>query len=108
MHGTKNGQLINGVTAATLTVSQPGNYYAIVTENTSCNANVTTETISVSHPQTFTLTIGETSTYTACTSTDINLGVVELRASIADGTSVIVPVSEYIYFSKEWQKIILQ
>lgn len=100
----QNGQLINGVTAATLTVSQPGNYYAIVTENTSCNANVTTETISVSHPQTFTLTIGETSTYTACTSTDINLGVVELRASIADGTSVIVPVSEYIYFSKEWQK----
>ena len=100
----KDNVEIAGETGSALTITQPGDYYARVTQTggscavTSKNSEITT----VVSPVSFEVTIDYTGAYESCVSTSTTLGVNKIEAIAADGTATDVTLALADTFNYQW------
>jgi len=100
----RNGVEINGEITNSLTVSQPGNYYAEVSQTGgSCAISTkSSETITVVSPVSFNILTDYTEDYTSCVSTSITLGVQRIEAVASDGGITDVTDALRNAFAYQW------
>ncbi|MGB3143493.1 MAG: gliding motility-associated C-terminal domain-containing protein [Maribacter sp.] len=101
----RNNVEIAGETNSTLSITQPGDYYAQVTQTggtcaiTSKNSEITR----VVSPVSFEVTIDYTESYESCVNTSMTLGVSKIDAIAADGTATDVTLALADAFAYQWQ-----
>ncbi|MCG2459219.1 gliding motility-associated C-terminal domain-containing protein [Flavobacteriaceae bacterium F89] len=102
----KDGTAISGATSNTLDVTQPGSYYAEVSQTGgACSATIIqSETTTVVAPASFEITTDYTTEYISCESTDITLAVTAITAVAADNTKTDVTSDLLSNFSYQWKK----
>ena len=102
----KNGGEIAGETNSSLNVTEPGNYYAQVTETGgSCGStSKNSETTVVVIPASFELVLEYAGNYTSCVSTNTVLEVATINAVASNGTKTDVTEDLIDAFAYQWQK----
>ncbi|WP_343486873.1 gliding motility-associated C-terminal domain-containing protein [Allomuricauda sp. d1] len=102
----KDGSPISGETNSTITVNDIGTYFARVTESGgACAATPKdSETTSVVAPASFELVVDYSSSYTACSSTDVTLGMSVINAVASDGSKTDVTSDMLGAFSYQWTR----
>lgn len=102
----KDGIEVSGEVNNSLNISQPGQYYAEITQ-TGGSCSITSKNsgiINVVSPDSFVLTIDYADAYTACESTSSTLEVQIINAIASDGTLTDVTSALIDSFSYQWQK----
>lgn len=95
--------LVNNAIQRTLTVSQPGTYFAKITETTTdCTQVIETSRITVKAPVDYDLHISKSSDYVSCVSLSTRLFVDGLKAIMGDGSEIDIYNSASSYFSFQW------
>lgn len=100
----RDGNPISGETTSTLNTTQTGTYFARVTESGgACAASpIDSETTEVVAPDSFEFVIDYITSYTACSSTDVTLGLSQINAVASDGTRSDVTTQMESNFSYQW------
>jgi len=101
----RNGVEIYGEVTNSLTVSQPGNYYAEVSQTGgSCAISTkSSETITVVSPVSFNILTDYTEEYASCISISTTLGVQRIEAVASDGGITDVTAALRNAFDYQWQ-----
>ena len=102
----RNNVEITGQTNATLNVTQPGDYYAQVTQTggTCAITSKNSEIIAVVSPFSFEVAIDYTDSYQSCVNTSTILGISKIDAIASDGTATDVTLALADEFTYQWQK----
>ena len=100
----KDGTLIANATQQRLTVTQPGTYYAIITETTDCTQEVETSSIVIEAPSDYQVTINTSADYTSCVSLNTQLFIDKILAVMADGSATDIYTSSANQFTYQWYK----
>ncbi len=102
----KDGAPISGETSNTLVISDVGVYFARVTESGGACASspVDSETTTVVAPDSFEFVVDYVTTYTACASTDVTIGLVQINAVGSNGSRTDVTSDVQGSFSYQWQR----
>ena len=100
----RDGNPLAGETTSNLNVSQIGTYFARVTESGGACASspIDSEATEVVAPDSFELIVGYVTSYTACSSTDVTLGISQINAVASDGTRTDVTTQLESSFSYQW------
>ncbi|AKA34959.1 gliding motility-associated C-terminal domain-containing protein [Flagellimonas lutaonensis] len=102
----KDGSPISGATNSSLDVTDVGTYFARVTESGgACAASpVDSETTQVVAPDSFEFVIDYSTSYTACESTDVTIGLLQINAVASDGSKTDVTTDMEATFSYQWRR----
>src|SRR5690606_13165400 len=96
----KDNVLIAGQTGLTLNITEPGEYKVSVNQTTPCS--ITKEaTVTIEYPTDFDLLI-QTSAYTSCVSTSVNLSIFQFDATLLNG--IVNLVGNSLGYSYQWYK----
>ena len=100
----KDGVLLNNGTTLSLTVSQPGEYFARVTSPESCAGVLESPVFDVLEPVALSANIVHASAYEACINTSTTLVMENLVAIAEGGLELEIPENLYGSFNLNWTK----
>lgn len=102
----KDGSPIAGETANSLVINAIGTYFARVAESGGACASspVDSETTTVVAPDSFEFIVDYVTSYTACSSTDVTLGLVQINAVGSSGARTDVTSDIEDSFAYQWEK----
>ena len=97
-----NTELV-GETNQSLTVSEPGDYYVVLTQGGACsNSQVNSETYSVVSPDSFEFVIAYATTYAPCANSDVTLDLVQINALFSSQSALDVTTDLQNDFTYQW------
>jgi len=100
----KDNAIIANATQQRLTVTQPGTYFAKITETTDCTQAVETSRITIKAPAEYSLSIGKSQDYISCVSLSTQLNVDKILAIMADGSQMDIYDAGIAKFNFQWYK----
>lgn len=102
----RDGIEVSGASTNSLNITQPGTYYAEVTQTGGPCASTTikSETTTVVAPASFEITTGYTTEYNSCENTTITLAITSITAVAADNTKTDVTSDLINSFGYQWKK----
>ncbi len=102
-HWYKDGVLISNATQSSFTVTQPGTYYAKITETTAdCTQEIETSTITITAPEGYNVHISKNADYVSCVSLNTRLFIDNIKAIMGDGSEIDIYNSAVANFSFQW------
>ena len=102
----RNGTALPGATTNTLNTNQIGTYYAQITlsEGACTTTFKNSEATEIASPSSFQITINYLTPYTACSNTNIALGVTTINAVLANGSTINATADLLPSFVYQWRK----
>ena len=100
----KNDVVINGENQQRLTVTEPGSYYAKITDTADCNLEIITAKITIEEPTSISISVSKSSDYMDCSSTSTELFIDALSAIMGDGSIVDIYEHSIHMFSLQWYR----
>ena len=100
----KNDIEISNENQSVLYVSEPGNYYATVIDQTICDSEITSNNVIINAPVSFQIFADYDGDYSECSSVYTQIGVSEILATLNTGSEVNVTNDVIDQFTFQWLK----
>ncbi len=100
----RNSTAIPSSDSNSLTVSQAGTYYVVVTSSGSCSSSLISETTEVVSPSAFRFEIDYATAYESCNSSSIVLEVDKIYAELSGNSEIDVTADVTTNFAYQWKK----